>query len=106
MKIRGFRIELGEIDTHLSQHPCVRENVTLVRRDAYEEKTLISYFVPNDDGIKEWMKENARGSSAIDMQQVIKSIREYLKLKLPSYSVPSGRLQYSSIYLFIITVNI
>ncbi len=28
VKIRGFRIELGEIDTHLSQHPFVRENVS------------------------------------------------------------------------------
>ncbi|CEI86310.1 Putative L-aminoadipate-semialdehyde dehydrogenase [Rhizopus microsporus] len=41
VKIRGFRIELGEIDTHLSQHPFVRENVTLVRRDKNEEQTLI-----------------------------------------------------------------
>ena len=45
VKIRGFRIELGEIDTHLSQHPLVRENVTLVRRDKNEEPTLISYIV-------------------------------------------------------------
>ncbi|EJT49590.1 aminoadipate-semialdehyde dehydrogenase [Trichosporon asahii var. asahii CBS 2479] len=48
IKIRGFRIELGEIDTHLSRHPLVRENVTLVRRDKDEEKVLVSYFVPND----------------------------------------------------------
>ncbi|KAH9444429.1 hypothetical protein Pst134EA_031936 [Puccinia striiformis f. sp. tritici] len=47
IKIRGFRIELGEIDTHLSQHPSIRENVTLVRRDKDEEKILITYFVPN-----------------------------------------------------------
>ncbi|CAI2170785.1 4918_t:CDS:10 [Funneliformis geosporum] len=46
IKIRGFRIELGEIDTHLSQHPLVRENVTLVRRDKNEEQTLVSYFMP------------------------------------------------------------
>ena len=86
VKIRGFRIELGEIDTHLSQHPCVRENVTLVRRDAYEEKTLIAYFVPNNEGIL------ALGDGAApEMHVVIKDIREYLKLKLPSYSVPSGK---------------
>ncbi|KAG1222510.1 hypothetical protein G6F68_020623 [Rhizopus microsporus] len=47
VKIRGFRIELGEIDTHLSQHPFVRENVTLVRRDKNEDQTLVAYFVPN-----------------------------------------------------------
>lgn len=38
IKIRGFRIELGEIDTHLGQHEHVRENKTLVMRDAHEEK--------------------------------------------------------------------
>ena len=42
VKIRGFRIELGEIDSHLSAHPLVRENVTLLKRDAYEEPTLVS----------------------------------------------------------------
>lgn len=41
VKIRGFRIELGEIDTHLSQFPRVRENVTRVRRDRDEEQVLV-----------------------------------------------------------------
>ncbi|KAI9362960.1 hypothetical protein DFJ73DRAFT_811755 [Zopfochytrium polystomum] len=76
VKIRGFRIELGEIDTHLSQHPDVRENVTLVRRDKFEEPTLVSYFVPLD----------AAGGN---MPALIKDIREYLKQKLPLYAVPS-----------------
>jgi L-aminoadipate-semialdehyde dehydrogenase len=38
IKIRGFRIELSEIDTHLGQHEHVRENKTLVMRNAHEEK--------------------------------------------------------------------
>ncbi|TPX41142.1 hypothetical protein SeMB42_g05706 [Synchytrium endobioticum] len=75
VKIRGFRIELGEIDTHLSQHPRVRENVTLVRRDKYEEQTLVSYFVP------------LVASDNID--ELISDIREYLKNKLPTYAVPT-----------------
>ncbi|KAJ3284237.1 large subunit of alpha-aminoadipate reductase [Rhizoclosmatium sp. JEL0117] len=78
VKIRGFRIELGEIDTHLSQHPGVRENVTLVRRDKFEEPTLVSYFVPlgaDFDGM--------------DLRALVKEIREYLKLKLPAYAVPT-----------------
>ncbi|KAJ3038477.1 large subunit of alpha-aminoadipate reductase [Rhizophlyctis rosea] len=74
VKIRGFRIELKEIDTHLSQHPKVRENVTLVRRDKDEEKVLVSYFVPLDGGE--------------DVGALIKDIREFLKLKLASYAVP------------------
>ncbi|GAA5943971.1 L-aminoadipate-semialdehyde dehydrogenase [Sporobolomyces koalae] len=107
IKIRGFRIELGEIDTHLSRHPAVRENVTLVRRDKYEEKVLVAYFVPlvgsealeglvsGDDeeqseervGGKVSQNEVAKGLRRY--RKLIKSIREYLKTKLPSYSVPS-----------------
>lgn len=76
VKIRGFRIELKEIDTHLSQHADIRENVTLVRRDKYEEKTLVSYFVPLT-------------KTANEMNDLIKDIRSYLKQKLPSYAIPS-----------------
>lgn len=50
----------------------VRENVTLVRRDANEEKTIISYFVPKTPNYD------------------ITSIREWVKAKLPAYAVPSG----------------
>ncbi|PWW72461.1 large subunit of L-aminoadipate-semialdehyde dehydrogenase [Tuber magnatum] len=48
VKIRGFRIELGEIDTNLSQHPFVRENVTLLIAEikAYLKGRLPSYAVP------------------------------------------------------------
>ncbi|TDL24639.1 large subunit of L-aminoadipate-semialdehyde dehydrogenase [Rickenella mellea] len=97
VKIRGFRIELGEIDTHLSQHPLVRENVTLVRRDKYEEKVLVSYFVPLDgpalDGfasdVPESVDERGLFKGFRRYRRLIKDIREHLKKKLPSYSVPS-----------------
>ncbi|KAI9098595.1 hypothetical protein DFS34DRAFT_78758 [Phlyctochytrium arcticum] len=75
VKIRGFRIELKEIDTHLSQHPTVRENVTLVRRDKDEEKTLVSYIVPLEQ--------------EVDVRAWIKDVRAYLKQKLPAYAVPT-----------------
>ena len=103
IKIRGFRIELGEIDTHLSRHPAVRENVTLVRRDKYEEKVLVAYFVPlagstaldglvsgdeTDDGGKPDVAKGLRR-----YRRLIKDIREYLKTKLPSYSIPTGSCQ-------------
>lgn len=103
VKIRGFRIELGEIDTHLSRHPHVRENVTLVRRDKDEEKVLVSYFVPGPGAAS---LEEASGSedegtapstsTAKDLirgmrrhRRLIKDIREHLKKKLPAYSVPT-----------------
>lgn len=109
IKIRGFRIELGEIDTHLSRHPAVRENVTLVRRDKYEEKVLVAYFVPlvgskeldglvsgDDDEAEDEQREGNKVSQTEVAKglrryaRLIKNIREYLKTKLPSYSVPSG----------------
>lgn len=104
IKIRGFRIELGDIDTHLSRHPLVRENVTLVRRDKDEEKVLVSYFVPvggdelvgymsdsaHEDGEEEELdlkSEMLRGVKTY--RKLIRDIREYLKKKLPSYSIPA-----------------
>jgi L-aminoadipate-semialdehyde dehydrogenase len=102
IKIRGFRIELGEIDTHLSRHPLVRENVTLVRRDKDEEKVLVSYFVPlSGDALEGLVSsddqvEQAKGAKDEEVikglkryRRLIKDIREYLKTKLPSYSIPT-----------------
>lgn len=96
VKIRGFRIELGEIDTLMSQHPLVRENVTLVRRDKDEEKILVSYFVPLDGVLLNGFTsefsddEEADGMKSIPkFRRLIKDLREHLKKKLPSYSTPS-----------------
>ena len=102
IKIRGFRIELGDIDTHLSRHPLVRENVTLVRRDKDEEKVLVSYFVPvGGDELQELMSGSEAGEDEEPdlksemlrgvkrYRRLIKDIREHLKKKLPSYAVPA-----------------
>ena len=97
VKIRGFRIELGEIDIHLSQHPLVRENVTLVRRDKDEEKILVSYFVPLEgETLAGYASEVADDAEEKDLahgmrkyRKLIKNIRDHLKKKLPSYSVPT-----------------
>lgn len=111
VKIRGFRIELGEIDAHLSQHPYLRENVTLVRRDKNEEHTLVTYFVPET---KRWFQHleelEAQGATRsrtsraqLDAQSPDESIgqmllrfrslsedaKKFLAGRLPSYAVPS-----------------
>jgi L-2-aminoadipate reductase len=100
VKIRGFRIELGEIDTHLSQHPYVRENVTLVRRDKDEEHKLVTYFVPET---KRWFEHSQQrdGRLEIDSQdesmgQMLRRFRslsedckKFLAAKVPKYAVPS-----------------
>ncbi|KAL2866587.1 L-aminoadipate-semialdehyde dehydrogenase [Aspergillus lucknowensis] len=98
VKIRGFRIELGEIDTHLSRHPLVRENVTLVRRDKFEEPTLVSYFVPDMSKWTSWLESKSLqdDDSAEGMVGMLKrfrplrdNARELLRSKLPAYAVPT-----------------
>lgn len=98
VKIRGFRIELGEIDTHLSQHPLVRENVTLVRRDKDEEQTLVSYVVPDMKEWYAWLKsrsledDNSDESMIGNMRRfrpLSDDARTHLRSKLPAYAVPS-----------------
>ncbi|POV96943.1 hypothetical protein PSHT_14854 [Puccinia striiformis] len=86
IKIRGFRIELGEIDTHLSQHPSIRENVTLVRRDKDEEKILITILCPTNQNLR---VEDDEEPGIRKYRKLIRNIREYLKTKLPIYSIPT-----------------
>ena len=98
IKIRGFRIELGEIDTYLSQHPLVRENISLVRRDKDEEPTLVSYFVPQksrelDDVLTSAGEEEEADGMVINLRRhrhLIHQLRNHLKSKLPSYAIPTG----------------
>ncbi|KAK5159702.1 large subunit of alpha-aminoadipate reductase [Oleoguttula sp. CCFEE 6159] len=99
IKIRGFRIELGEIDTHLSQHPLVRENVTLVRRDKDEEQILVSYIVPEIKRWTQWLKDSGMTEESLNDDSMIGMLkrfrplrdnaREHLKKKLPAYAVPT-----------------
>ncbi|KAI8369256.1 L-aminoadipate-semialdehyde dehydrogenase [Radiomyces spectabilis] len=98
VKIRGFRIELGEIDTHLSQHPLIRENCTLVRRDKNEEQTLVAYFVPEKNADAELGSATENDEETYNetdvrsrrrYRKLVKSVRDYLKQKLPSYAIPS-----------------
>ncbi|KAJ2782353.1 large subunit of alpha-aminoadipate reductase [Coemansia interrupta] len=81
VKIRGFRIELGEINNMLSQHARIRANVTMVRRDKYEEQTLVAYIVPSED---EQGRDDDPGRAGL-----IADVRAYLRQKLPAYAVPA-----------------
>ncbi|KAB5522053.1 hypothetical protein GE09DRAFT_1154961 [Coniochaeta sp. 2T2.1] len=102
VKIRGFRIELGEIDTHLSQHPFIRENVTIVRRDKNEEQTLVTYFVPETKRWFEYLEQQEdkkvpghelQDESMTGMLRQFKSLSEdckkFLATRLPKYAVPT-----------------
>lgn len=107
VKIRGFRIELGEIDTYLTQHPLVRENVTLVRRDKDEEPTLVSYIVPQQSQkLTQLLLTEGEDEEDVPNDELVKGLRKYRKLireirshlksKLPSYAVPTGMLLMAS----------
>ena len=94
---KNARIELGEIDTYISQHPLVRENVTLVRRDKDEEPTLISYVVPDmkewtswleKKGIREDMEEDTMVGMLKRYRLLREDVRAALRTKLASYAVP------------------
>ncbi|CAK7564566.1 MAG: putative NRPS-like protein biosynthetic cluster [Sporothrix epigloea] len=111
VKIRGFRIELGEIDAHLSQHPYLRENVTLVRRDKNEEHTLVTYFVPEtqrwfahleeEEAKKEGRQsrtshlnvalspDESIGQMLLRFRSLSEHCKKFLASRLASYAVPT-----------------
>jgi hypothetical protein len=71
VKIRGHRIELGEIESVLKQHPAVSEAAVLAREDSPGEKRLVGYVVTKGAGD-------------------ISALRNFLKMKLPDYMIPSA----------------
>ena len=73
VKIRGSRIELGEIESALRQHPQLRETVVAVYEPVPGDKRLVAYLV-------------SRGASAPTPSE----LRDFLKLKLPEFMVPSA----------------
>lgn len=99
VKIRGFRIELGEIDTHISQHPLVRENITLVRKNSDNDPTLITFMVPRFDkptdlskfqtDVPETVASDPVVKGLIGYHLLAKNIKEFLKKRLASYAIPS-----------------
>ncbi|KAL3233803.1 L-2-aminoadipate reductase [Nakaseomyces bracarensis] len=98
VKIRGFRIELGEIDTHISQYPLVRENVTLVRNNLEGEKSLVTFMVPRFDipELNQYqteapatVKDDVIVNGLITYSPLIADIKKFLKKRLASYAIPS-----------------
>ena len=103
VKIRGFRLELNDIDSNLGQSVLIRDCKTLVRRDRFEEPTLVSYVVPEISEWRQWLE--ARGMKDIDEDDGVQigpvlvyskkyrrmqtEIRDHLKSRLPAYAVPT-----------------
>ncbi|WP_193065050.1 non-ribosomal peptide synthetase [Oceanobacillus oncorhynchi] len=70
VKIRGHRIEIQEIEKTILSSPLIKDVVIMTKLDDNQEKFLCAYIV----GVKNNIEEE---------------IREFLKLKLPRYMVPS-----------------
>jgi amino acid adenylation domain-containing protein len=76
VKIRGYRIELGEVESALLAFGPVARAVVDVRSDLPGGKQLVAYLVPQS-------------------QQAIRvaDLRDFLRLKLPEYMIPSRFVQ-------------
>ncbi|MFI5343201.1 MAG: amino acid adenylation domain-containing protein [Chlamydiales bacterium] len=72
VKIRGFRVEPGEIEATLLSHPSIQEAVVLAREDEADNKRLAAYYI-------------AKPKIPLETR----SLRDYLKQRLPAYMVPS-----------------
>ncbi|MCY7362994.1 MAG: AMP-binding protein, partial [Ignavibacteria bacterium] len=72
IKIRGFRIELGEIEFVLNNYPGIKEAIVIAKEIKKGDKRLISFIV----------SEKGKEVSVND-------IRNFLKIKLPEYMIPS-----------------
>ncbi|MEH2000298.1 MAG: amino acid adenylation domain-containing protein, partial [Nostoc sp.] len=71
IKLRGFRIELGEIESLLLQHPLVKEAV-LNLDETDSNPRLVAYVTASEKSL------NFEGE-----------LKDYLKIRLPNYMVPS-----------------
>jgi amino acid adenylation domain-containing protein len=73
VKLRGYRIELKEIEHVLLEHPDVRGATVLQRDDIGSETRLVAHIV-----------------TAASRQPKANDLREFLKVRLPSYMIPRG----------------
>ncbi|MDY6900050.1 MAG: amino acid adenylation domain-containing protein [Cyanobacteriota bacterium] len=82
VKIRGFRIELGEIETVLNQHLSVKQAIVIPQEYDAGDKRLIAYVVPHNSQCP-----------------TTKELKDFLKIKLPDYMIPSGFIMLDALPL-------
>lgn len=72
VKIRGHRIELAEIESVLCQHEGIKDSVVMARQDTPGDQRLVAYHINRNGAIS------------------ASELREFLRVKLPEYMVPSA----------------
>jgi amino acid adenylation domain-containing protein len=82
IKLHGFRIEPGEVEKNLLQYPDVAGTVVLLRTSPGVGKLLAACFVPHP------------GTSPSPLE-----LREFLRRKLPEFSIPSAFIRLTSLPL-------
>lgn len=82
IKIRGYRIEPDEIATVLNAYPGVRISVVAAKEESPGEKYLVAYLVADDDA-----------------ELVSSAIRDFLRVRLPEYMIPTVFVRLGSLPL-------
>lgn len=80
VKIKGYRIELGEIENQLLSNKSVKQVVVTVDQEDDSSKFICAYVVLND-------------------KLTSLELRNYLKMKLPEYMIPSYFIELEKIPL-------
>jgi len=80
VKIRGNRIELGEIENKLLKHNEIKAAVVIDKADSNNNKYLCAYL-------------------AVEREQTVAELREYLSKELPEYMIPTYFIQLDKLPL-------
>jgi len=80
IKVRGYRIEPGQVEVVVSQDPAWRECAVAAQEDAWGNKHLVAFVVPNPD-----------------VPHSTHELKEVLKRKLPEYMVPSRIVEVAAL---------
>jgi len=93
VKIRGHRVELEEIDRVLSDHPAVRDSVTVAQHAASGDVRVIAYVVPVSSAKRPNTASSATVESTTDEasdENLAWSLRQFARTRLPSFMVPAA----------------